>query len=56
MNIRSPLSELGRTRGRRGLRRPDWIIACVVARLESIWRQVVMVYEVVSLQVDAPYS
>jgi len=37
MNVRSPLSELGRTRGRRRLRRPDRIIACVVARLESIW-------------------
>jgi len=37
MNVRSPLSELGRTRGRRRLRQPDRILACVVARLESIW-------------------
>ena len=34
MNVRPPLSKLGRTRRCR-LRRLDWVIACVVAMLES---------------------
>jgi len=44
MNIRPRSSSLGRTCRRRGLRRPDWIIACVVARLGTIWKQVIIVY------------
>jgi len=44
MNIRPRSSSFGRNCRRRGLRRPDWIIACVVARLETIWKQVIVVY------------
>jgi len=36
MNVRPPLSKLGRTPRRRRLRQLDWIIACVAARLENI--------------------
>ena len=56
MDDRPLLAESEKTRCCSRLRRLDWIVACIAAMLESIWGHLVMVYEVASLQTDAPYS